>query len=145
MCCLLSTFHVSLQIVANMCVSHPISFLNSSLGFVGENTTRKLLSISLDLFFKVLLFPACLSFILFAESVKMEKNYKQSVINGLSWHQSLPISSWLFHLQKHWMIRRPTIVPKRPAQLSIMGSAIEMCFFTDKCDISHFCSLIIPP
>ena len=37
-------------------VSHPFSFLNSSLGLAGENITRKLLSLSLDLFFKILLF-----------------------------------------------------------------------------------------
>ena len=36
-------------------VSHPFSFLNSSLGLTGENITRKLLSLSLDLFFKILL------------------------------------------------------------------------------------------
>ena len=38
-------------------VSHPFSFLNSSLGIAGEkNITRKLLSLSLDLFFKSLQF-----------------------------------------------------------------------------------------
>ena len=37
-------------------VGHPFSFLNSSWGLTGENITRKLLSLSLDLFFKILLF-----------------------------------------------------------------------------------------
>ena len=37
-------------------VSNPFSFLNSSLGLTGENITRKLLFLSLGLFFKILLF-----------------------------------------------------------------------------------------
>ena len=38
-------------------VGHPFSFLNSSWGLTGENITRKLLSLSVDLFLKILLFP----------------------------------------------------------------------------------------
>ena len=37
-------------------VSHPFSSLNNSLGLTGGNVTRKLQSLSLDLFFKILLF-----------------------------------------------------------------------------------------
>ena len=56
MCCMLmSTFHVSSRIVTPTSVSHPFS-LNSSLGLAGGNITRKLQSLSLDLFFKILLF-----------------------------------------------------------------------------------------
>ena len=60
MCCMLSTFHVP------SCgkMGHPFSFLNSSWGLTGENITRKLLSLSLGLFFRILLFqvPFCISF-----------------------------------------------------------------------------------
>ena len=39
-------------------VSHPFPFLIGSLGLAGKkDITRKLLSLSLDLFFKILLFP----------------------------------------------------------------------------------------
>ena len=37
-------------------VSHPFSSLNSSLALLEESTTGKLLSLSLDMFFKILLF-----------------------------------------------------------------------------------------
>ena len=64
MCCMLSVFHVSSWMVVNIwSVGHPFSFLNSSWGLTGENITRKLLSLSLDLFFKILLFQV--SFFIF--------------------------------------------------------------------------------
>ena len=49
-------------------VSHPFSFLNSSLGLAREkNLTRKLLSLSLDLFFKILLFQV--TFLIFGFAI----------------------------------------------------------------------------
>ena len=56
MCCMLSTCHVSSRKLWSTSVSHSFSFLNSSLGLLEVNITRKLLSLSLELFFKILLF-----------------------------------------------------------------------------------------
>ena len=55
MCCMLSTFHVSSRIVAN--ISGPSLLFSITLeALLEENITRKLLTLSLDLFFKMLLF-----------------------------------------------------------------------------------------
>ena len=46
-------------------VSHPSSSLNSYLGLAGGNITRKLLSLSLDSFFKILLFQVAFLILFF--------------------------------------------------------------------------------
>ena len=46
-------------------LSHPFPFLNSSFGYSGRKHYQKLLLLSLDLFFKFLLFPCCFPFVLF--------------------------------------------------------------------------------
>ena len=53
---MLSTFHVSSRIVANISESS-LSSVNSSLGFAGGKHYQKLLSLSLDLFFKNFAIP----------------------------------------------------------------------------------------
>ena len=55
MCCMLSTFHVSSRIVAN--ISESSLLLSQHLSRLSwRNTIRKLLSLSLDMFFKILQF-----------------------------------------------------------------------------------------
>ena len=56
-------------------VSHPFSFLNSSLGLAGEKITRKLLSLSLDLFFKILLFQV--TFLIFFSTAIFSPHFLQ--------------------------------------------------------------------
>ena len=60
---MLSTFHVALRIVAN--ISESSLLIIALYVLMGESTTRKLLSLSLDLFFKIFAIPGCFPYLLF--------------------------------------------------------------------------------